>query len=596
LKIFTKILAILSSNERKNFLFLFVMVLIMSLLDVAGVASILPFIAVLANPGLIETNPFLAYLNQLLGYTDVKYFLFFLGSVVLLLLIISLGFKALTTYALLRFSIMREYTIGKRFVEGYLHQPYSWFLSKHSADISKTILSEVGTYIGNGLMPLMTIIAQSIVALAMLSLLIIVNPFLAFSAGLLFICVYGLIIRIISNYLFRIGNERLKANEKRFKVVSEAFGSIKEIKVGGLENSYIKQFSRPAKTYSDHSATSQILAQLPRYLLELIAFGGMLFVILYLMAGDKSFSNILPIVTLYALAGYRLIPAFQLIYSNIAKIRFVGPALDVLYDDISNLESVRHESNKDLRISFEKSLVLSNIIFHYPEISSPSINDINLSIPALGSIGIVGTTGSGKTTLMDIMLGLLEPQKGDVLVDDIKINNNNRRQWQKSVGYVPQEIYLVDDSIAANIALGVSSDDIDYQNIERCSRLANLHDFVISELPQSYLTKVGEKGIRLSGGQRQRIGIARALYHYPSILFLDEATSALDNLTELEVMNSIRNLKEKVTIVIIAHRLNTIRQCDHIYVLNKGKIESQGNYEDLNIKSDIFKTINTKKK
>jgi ABC-type bacteriocin/lantibiotic exporter with double-glycine peptidase domain len=587
-----KILAILSAQERKRFALLFGIVLIMSLLDVLGVASILPFMAVLANPGLVETNVILATIYQTFGFTDSDQFLFFLGGAVFLLLVLSLSFKAFTTYAQLRFSLMREYSIGRRFIEGYLHQPYVWFLNHHSADISKTILSEVGTFVGNGLMPLITVIAQSVVVVAMLILLLFVDPLLALTVGIVLSIAYGLIIKVMSKFLLRIGKERLEVNKQRFKIVSEAFGSIKEIKVGGLERTYVQRFSDPAATYARHSASSQVVAQLPRYFLEAIAFGGMLLVILYLMANNTNLDTALPIIALYALAGYRLMPALQLIYSNLTKLRFVGPALDALHADLSSLVSIdlfdNHSENK---IILQRQMSLDNIIFNYPEAAQSSLNKISLTIPACSTIGLVGSTGSGKTTMMDLMLGLLEPQQGTLTVDDQVINDSNRRQWQKSVGYVPQQIYLADDSIAANIAFGVEPCNIDQSAVEHAAKISSLHEFVVNELPQGYATKVGERGVRLSGGQRQRIGIARALYHNPNILFLDEATSALDNLTEQAVMDAIRSLQHKITIVIIAHRLNTVRQCDHIYILNKGQVEAQGTYNDLMQKNETFQAM-----
>ena len=590
-----KILAILSAQERKRFALLFGMVLIMSLFDVLGVASILPFMAVLANPELIETNIILAKIYQTLGFTNSDQFLFFLGSSVFLLLVLSLSFKALTTYAQLRFSSMREYSIGKRFVEGYLHQPYVWFLNRNSAEISTTILSEISTYIGNGLAPLITVIAQSVVVVALLILLLFVDPLLSLTVGVVLSIVYGLIIKFMSKFLLRIGKERLEVNKQRFKVVSEAFSSIKEVKVGGLEHAYVQRFSVPAATYGRHSASSQVVAQLPRFFLEAIAFGGMLLVILYLMANNTSFDTAIPVITLYALAGYRLMPALQLIYSNLTKLRFVGPALDSLHADMNGLVNINlldnHSENK---IILKRQMSLNNIIFNYPEVAQPSLNKISLTISARSTIGLVGSTGSGKTTMMDLMLGLLEPQQGTLTVDDQVINDSNRRQWQKSVGYVPQQIYLADDSIAANIAFGVEPCNIDQSAVEHSAKISSLHEFIVNELPQGYATMVGERGVRLSGGQRQRIGIARALYHNPNILFLDEATSALDNLTEEAVMDAIRNLQHKITIVIIAHRLNTVRQCDHIYILNKGQVEAQGTYDDLMQKNEIFRSMTLK--
>lgn len=596
MKTFKKILSILSTHERKHFAYLFVMVFFMGLLDVAGVASILPFMAVLANPELVETNAILATIYETFNFTSSDQFLFFLGGAVFLLLVFSLSFKALTTYIQVRFSLMKEYTIGKRLVEGYLHQPYAWFLNKHSSDLSKTILSEVPVYIGNGLMPMITTISQSIVVIAILTLLILVDPILSLTIGAVLGISYGLIIKITSNYLLRIGKERFKANEQRYKLVNEAFVSIKEVKVGGIEHVYVQRFSEPAFTYAKNSASAQVVGHLPRFFLEAIGFGGMMLVVLFLMSKNTGFESTIPIITLYALAGYRLMPALQLIYSNLTKLRFVGPVLDSLSEDIANITDIDISNNFTEDVLLQQQICLDKVVFNYPNTEKPTLDNISLTIPAHTTVGLVGLTGSGKTTVMDLMLGLLHPHKGTLKVDNLVIDASTRRKWQKSVGYVPQHIHLVDDSIAANIAFGVKTSYVDYSALEYAARVSKLHDFIVNELPLGYETLIGEGGVRLSGGQRQRIGIARALYSSPNILLLDEATSALDNLTEQAVMDAITSLKDKITIIIIAHRLDTVRQCDNIFILNKGQLEASGTYDELMKKNETFRLMAIKEK
>jgi ABC-type bacteriocin/lantibiotic exporter with double-glycine peptidase domain len=325
-----KLLDLLTSHERRRAGVLLGMILVMALLDMLGVASIMPFMAVLANPDLVETNAILtaAYTaSSNFGVDTPEQFLFALGIGVFVLLVGSLAFKALTTYAQLRFTLMREYSIGKRLVEGYLHQPYSWFLSRHSADLGKTILSEVQTVINGGVMPIMNLIAQGAVAIALVILLIVMDPKLALIVGLTLAAAYGLIFKTTSGLLARMGTERVKANQERFTAVSEAFGAVKEVKVGGLEHAYIQRFAGPAQTYARHQAGAQVISQLPRFALEAIAFGGMLLVMLYLMAQSDSFASALSIIALYAFAGYRLMPALQQIYGALTQLRFAGPAL-----------------------------------------------------------------------------------------------------------------------------------------------------------------------------------------------------------------------------------------------------------------------------
>jgi ATP-binding cassette, subfamily B, bacterial PglK len=486
---------------------------------------------------------------------------------------------------------MREYSIGKRLVEGYLHQPYSWFLNRHSADLGKTILSEVSVVIDNGMLPLLILLSQSTVALALLILLIIVDPLLALSVGVVLGLAYAGIFVVMSGWLKRLGQARIKANQARYTAVSEAFGAAKEVKVGGLEQAYIQRFSKPAEIYAKGQATAQIIAQLPRFALEAVAFGGMLLVMLYLMTKSGSFAVALPIIALYAFAGYRLMPALQQIYGAFTQLRFAGPALDALHKDLINLEEADGQQGHLTPLPLTQAITLNQVSYCYPNAPQPALKGIDLTIPAHSTVGFVGATGSGKTTTVDVILGLLEPQEGHLSIDGQPITAANRRQWQRAIGYVPQHIYLADDSVAANIAFGVNAKDIDQQAVERAAKIANLQEFVVNDLPNGYATTVGERGVRLSGGQRQRIGIARALYHNPQVLILDEATSALDNLTEQAVMEAVNNLGHDITIILIAHRLSTVRQCDQIYLLERGEVKATGTYNELSKNNTQFKLM-----
>ncbi len=590
MKTFKKLIFLLTPQEQKKAGLLLMMILIMAILDMIGVASILPFTAVLTNPELIQKNIFLREMydfSMYLGVSNERQFLFALGLIVFALLIASLSFKSLTTYAQVRFVQMREYSIGRRLVEGYLHQPYGWFLNQNSANLGKNIFSEVGQVVGGGITPLMDLIAKSAVALALIILLVLADPKLAFIIGISLGGAYSFIFYFIKNYLNEIGKKRLKNNRIRFTTLSEAFGASKEVKVAGLENFYIERFSKSAQTFAKTQASLQVLAQLPRFVLEAVAFGGVLLIIIYMISQRGNFNEALPLISLYVFAGYRLMPALQQIYSSFTILTFAGPSLDKLYKDIKNLNSYSDSYKPKEIISFKKSIILKNIHFNYQNSSRKILKNINMEIPVNKTIGIVGTTGSGKTTTIDIILGLLEPQKGTLHVDNSLITKENSRAWQKSIGYVPQNIYLSDDTIEANIAFGENSENIKQKQVKKVSKIANLDEFITNELPNQYQTTIGERGVRLSGGQRQRIGIARALYHNPKVLIMDEATSALDNDTERAVMDAVNILDKQLTIIMIAHRINTLKNCDIIFKLEKGEIVYQGNFEYLLKSSNI---------
>ena len=588
---------ILSSQERKGAAYLLVVILITALFDVLGIASILPFIAVLSNPNLISSNEFLINTYQifsLIGVKNEKQFLFVLGIMVLILLMISLTFRALTQYLLFRFSLRREFTIGKKIIKCYLHQPYSWFLQKHSANLGKNILSEVNTVIQQTIIPILNFFAQSAIVVTIIILLIIIDPVLALSVGFVLSISYFGIFYYSRKTLSQLGKERFQANLDRFSIVAESFGGVKELKIRGMENFFIQKFSKPSEIYANKNALAAIIGNLPRFFLEGIAFGGILIIILVLMSTGKGFTNILPIISLYAFAGYRLLPALQQIYNSLTQMRFSKLALHALHKDLISLNSdtERLDNNYSEKDFFlQKSIDLKNIYFKYPNSKDYTIKNLTCTIPALSKTAIIGTTGSGKTTIVDIILGLIEPNKGFLTCDGKNIDKQNKRFWQKNIGYVPQQIYLSDDSVAANIAFGVEKKNINQKSLEKAAKLANIHEFIIKELENQYDTNLGERGIRLSGGQRQRIGIARALYNNPKIIIFDEATSALDNITEKVVMESIYNLESDITVILITHRISIAKEFDKILLLDEGSLKVQGTFEELSKENIIFKKM-----
>lgn len=586
-----KLLSLLTPKEQRKAFGLLVMIIFMAILDVAGVASIMPFMATIANLEVIKTNSTLAYFYSVLEFKDSHSFMLFLGVVVIVFLVASLAFKAYATYAQLRFGLMREYSIGRRLIEGYLHQPYTWFLNKHSANLGNVILSEVNQVVGSAMNPMMTMIAQGLLSISMLGLLVAMDPLLALIIGAVLGITYAIIYYVMRGFLYSIGSERVKANQARYKIVNEAFTGVKEIKVGGLEDAYVRLFATPAELYAKSHASIQVLVQIPRFAVEAIAFGGMLLVVLYLMSGEGGFASGLPLIAVYSLAGYRLMPALQLVYASIVQLRSADVALDVLYQDLNSLPPYEFEEVNGSVLRLNTNINLENIHFTYPFAQKKALEGVSLNIPVRTTIGLVGSSGSGKTTTADLILGLLEAKTGTLSVDGIEITASNRRNWQRGIGYVPQQIFLTDDSIAANIAFGLPNEKINMQAVERAARIANLHDFVSNELAEGYYTTVGERGVRLSGGQRQRIGIARALYHNPQLLILDEATSALDNLTELAVMEAVNNLGGNITIIIIAHRLSTVRACDQIYLMQKGEVIANGTYDKLIKYNEQFRVM-----
>ena len=597
LNTYRRILSLLSRREQRRFYLLVVMVLIMGLMEAVGVASILPFLAVLSNPEVVETNFYLSTAFDIMGFTDRQNFLMALGVAVFVVIIAGLGFKTLTLYALMRFSFMRSYSLACKLLVGYLEQPYAWYLTRHSAHLAKTILSEVDEVVRTAMIPGARLIGYTAITVFLMGLLILVEPLVAMVAVGVLGGSYALIFLLSRKHLARIGQDRVRANQERFHIVQECFGGIKHVKLRGLEEQSIRRFRDPALRLARHRTSAQLVGELPRHILEAILFGGMILIVLYkLYISDGDLGKALPIIGLYAFAGLRLFPAAQNIYRSLTALRFAKAGLDILYEDLRKLNVAALEkpapavSTKD-PIRLREQVELRDVHYSYPTADRQTLNGLTVKITANTTVGLVGETGAGKTTIVDLLVGLLLPQKGSLTVDGVDIDQTNVRSWQECISYVPQQIFLADDTIAGNIAYGVHPDNLDMEAIVRAARIANIHDFVTNELPQGYDTEVGERGIRLSGGQTQRIGIARALYNDPDLLILDEGTSALDTLTERAVMDAIHDLANTKTIIVIAHRLSTVKECDNILLVDQGELTASGTYSDLIKYSEKFSAM-----
>jgi len=586
----SKLLVIFDKKEGKKAFFLIMLMVFTALVDAGGVASILPFMAVLSNPSIIETNFYLSELFLFSGLSSEKSFLLLLGLAVFILMVLALTLKAVTLYSTLRYVRLLEHSLSSKLIDQYLRQPYCWFFTRNSSDLSKSIVSEASQVVGNAVMPVMQMFSHGSVVIAMTVLIMIVNFQLALQVGGALIAVYLVLYFSVNRKLTTIGQSRLKFNESRFKTLTEAFGGIKEIKVVGFEEIYIQGFRAVSKSFAKIEALAPVIAQLPRYLLEIVAFGSLLLVTLFFLSETNDIQDMIPVLSLFAFAGYRLMPAMQQFYSYSTMLRYARPAVDAMFDEL--LVHCKTDSSDSTKpaVSFNKSIELTNISYSYDD-SKKTIEDVNLSIGKNSLVGFVGSTGSGKTTLVDIILRLIDADSGSFLIDGIPVSDTNKKSLQKMIGYVPQSIFLSDNTIAKNIAFGCAEEEIHYEQLKKASSVANIHDFIESELPLGYDTIIGERGIRLSGGQRQRLGIARALYRNPELLVFDEATSALDNLTEKKVINSLQDIGNKMTIIMIAHRLSTVKLCDQIHVFKNGKIVSSGNYNYLIENCPYFQAI-----
>ncbi len=591
---YRKLAELLSPKERRRLYLLYAMMIVSALVEMFTIAALFPFLAIVAKPQMIESHEKVAAIYHALGFTSTNGFLIFAGAVVFVIVFFGLLFATATQYAIYRYTAMRGYTIGGRILRGYLSQPYAWFLNQHSADIGATVLTEVNEVIQRNMLPAMKLVAQAAVAVLLALLLLIVDPIAAGSAALLLGGSYGLVYFVVRTRLARMGRQRRQANRAKYKAAGEAIGGIKDVKLLHLEDAFLKRYERPALRAAEANAAIGVASEVPRNVLRAIALGGILFFVLVMLTrGSTDMGAMLPVIGLYAFAGIRLLPALQQIYASIASMRFTKPVLDKLHEDVARSRAAAAEAPPTdvTALPLRERLEMRDVSYAYPNADRGALDGFSLTIPARTTVGVVGGTGAGKTTAVDVILGLLRPQGGALLVDGVEVTDDRVRSWQKSVGYVPQHIFLTDESVAANIAFGVDRKKIDLAAVERAARVAELHDFVLRDLPNGYDTLLGERGIRLSGGQRQRVGIARALYHEPDVLVLDEATSALDNLTERAVMDAVHNLGGKKTIIMIAHRLSTVRDCDSIFLLERGRVVAVGAYDQLVETNDDFRKL-----
>jgi len=590
--VYDRVKTLIKYSKTTGTIILFIGIVIKSLIEVIGVASITPFVSVMVNPDIVQTNIYLNSVYKYFNFSSITSFLNYLGVFTLVLLLLTNIVSALVEWMIIRFSKVMEYRLSTQLMNKYLSNDYVFFLDNSSSKLGKNILAEVQRCIDGVIFPLMVAISRGVSAFFIVALLVFIEPFAAMGMGILFGGSYFLIFIFIRKRLFRLGELSSDSMLRRFKTINEAFLGVKDIKLRGIEDAFISRYAISAKKLAKYNIYQHVVSIMPRYFLESLAFGSVVLVMIYLVNQGNSSQNIIPIVALYAVAGYKLMPALQNIYSSIVTLKFNMPALKILSDDLNmNLSYNNKLKKSDLQsISFNESFKLKSVSFSYPNSEKYAIKNISINLKPNTTIGIVGSTGSGKTTLIDIILGLLESNSGHSFVDNISLNARNINLWQQKIAYMPQNVFLIDDSVAANIAFGLSAGEIDSEKVENASKIANLHDFVAG-LTEGYETIIGEQGVRLSGGERQRIGIARALYNNPEIIVLDEGTSALDTITEFSVMEAIRKLLHKKTIILVAHRLSTVKDCDIIYLLHKGEIEASGSYEELLLKSDKFKKM-----
>lgn len=590
----------LTPKTRQQIIRLQFLVIIMAFFEVLSLAAIAPFMALIADPSLLESHPVLAHLYQASGLNQPRHFMLLAGAGVLASLLLGAAIASYTVWRLSYFAAGLGHWISALLYRYYLRQPWLYHTQTSSSRLSKQLATEANRVTQDILHPLVQMTGRGVLSIFIIIALLIYNPLITLVGAMVFASAYLLLFYRVKRTLHKNGAIISAGSQTRYQLMQEGFGGIKDLILLQRQNNLIKAFSHQGQRMAHAQGSSMALIMIPRYIIELITFGGLIALILLLVLyQDTRLTSLLPLLSVYALAGFKLLPSLQFIYNQTAHIQANLAALEAILPDLEaaaiysasaasaiapcidddleklNIEKVNVDKTNLDKIDLETSLKLENVSLTYPNKSTPALNQISLTINAHQTVGIAGTSGAGKSTLVDLLLGLIPLDSGKITLNGQPLTAANIPRWQASLGYVPQQIFLTDSSIAANIALALPPEQFDLQRIQKALQQAQLWDWV-SSLPEGLNTPVGEQGIQLSGGQRQRIGIARALYRNVSTLVFDEATSALDNRTEAALMDAIYQLAGSKTLIIISHRLETLSRCDTLLVLEQGKLVEQG--------------------
>jgi HlyD family secretion protein len=585
--------SLLTTDQRKKLFRLQILVVLMAFAEIAGVVSIGPFMALVGDISQLQGEGHFADIYRATGLEDPRDFLFWVGIGVLVMLTLAACISMFTIWRLSMYGAQVGAELGNRLFRHYMYQPWLFHASGSSSQLTNRIVQESTRITSQIINPLMQMNAKLVMALFMTLAIFLYNPIVALSGLFLFSGAYMLLYKSVRRRLVWNGRHISDAQQMRFKLMGEGFGGIKDALLLGRQRVFTDRFQAECEKLAAAQGTTQAMGQVPRYAMELIAFGGIIFLVLYLLSSHEgNLGAILPVLSVYALAGFKLLPAFQQAYTGLSQIRGNLAAFDAVRDDLraSSMTVTKSSVPTGQRLFPRSEIRLDNVVFSYPGKEEPALKGVNITIPTNQIIGLVGASGSGKSTAIDVLLGLIRPQHGELMIDGQPLTEENLRAWQDSLGFVPQSIFLADSSIRENIAFGLPPEAIDEDKVNRAATMAHL-DELLAELPQGLETTVGERGVQLSGGQRQRIGIARALYHDAEVLVLDEATSALDGITEKLIMDAIHDFSGKKTIIMIAHRLATVKACDKVFLIDKGSVVDQGTYQDLMNRNPRFQKM-----
>jgi ATP-binding cassette, subfamily B, bacterial PglK len=589
---YKSLLKLMTPKERGAFYLLQFLFLVTAALQVAGIASIAPFISMVSSPQIIENNLLIKNIYDFLSFGSINDFLMAYAVAVVILIFFGNSVSSFSLWLLFKFSILVGAGLQRRIYNNYIDNDFMFFAMNSSNRLVSVITQEIPRYVYMVLQPMLNLFAQSFVAVIIIFGLFYADPLIASLSVIIVCAIYAFIYLFVRKKVVIAGAVLMEVNQQKLTLLYESIAGIKEVKLLGNEEWYKAEVDKVTKKGLNSLAFIGMAGDLPKFIVETVVFSAILFFAIYLLSVHGPNGKALSILSLYAMAGYKILPAAQTIYKSISEIKANGILILELKDELDkskpnadSKESISSNSNFEVG-----DIIMDNIYYRYPTAENNAISALTIKIPKFTVTSFVGGSGAGKSTTVDILLGLLEPTSGKLFVGDQEINRTNVRAWQKKIGYVPQSIFILDDSIKKNIAFGIPDDIIDHEKLEKSIKLSQLDQF-IKRLPDGYNHKVGERGAMLSGGERQRIGIARALYKEPDIIIFDEATSALDTVTEERILKVIRALSFEKTIIMIAHRISTVVNSDQIFVFHNGKIVENGSFYELRDNSLYFKKL-----
>ena len=575
-----RLLRALTRHERMQAMALFVALVVTAVLELLGVASILPFMSVAASPETAADNRWVQVLSRWIGTEDTRQLLVWTGLASFIALTVASVAGAVATWLQFKTAWNMAHEIATRLVRNYLARSYRFFLKTTSTKIMTNVLAEVSTLVNNVLVATFELVARALVATLITVLLLLVDWRVSLAALVVIGGAYLLIYGLRRRYVRVLGDRRLAANMDRFHALEELLSGIKTARVEGAIQPLYRKFARASRKLSNVQPRIHAVAALPRYAIEAMAFGGVILLTVLLLSAGRDMTSVLPLLAVFAVAGYKLLPALQRCFVAATRVRHAYPVVESVLGDLTGPAPQPVPVDRSTALALRQGIVFENVSFRYEPDEPPVLTGLNLEITKGSSVALVGTTGSGKTTMVDLLLGLLEPDSGQILVDGARLTADRVSAWRSAVSYIPQDVFLLNAPVSENIAFGIKPGEIEETWLQTCADAARVSEFV-SDLPEGMQTVVGQRGVRLSGGQKQRIGLARAFYRRPAVFVLDESTSALDSITERKVMGAFRDLFPSATVVAISHRLSTVRESDAIFLLKGGQVVAQGSYDHL---------------